>query len=344
MQDHDLLERIANLEKQIEFVKNSKMNYLTAAVLMLAIVAAIPYFSANSEISIQPPENAKHSTGKQDIIRARKIEIYNDADEQIATISSSIIQIGSDDQKTIISPAGIVSTCAYEKIASIGSAPEKVPGVTKATLLSADGLANAYFTNAGIFPIINISSEFDDTAISLFAYNSIEQRMKEENCFSSMSHAFLFEPSKIKISTNASASQFEIFGNNQNSVYDKNFQPNMNPLISIATNDAGMGEIAIFGNQIDSKKYKFPIRSPEIRLSHSYGPEITISDKNQNTRINIGVDEESLAKIDIYDSNGNSRSTLGSSKLVNKKGQKITCPESTLVLFDADGKVLFEAP
>jgi len=343
-ENHDLLERIADLEKQMELMKQSKMNYLTAAVLILTIVAAIPYFSTNTEISSRPAVNYIHSTEKQDTIRVRKIEIYNDADEQVATISSSVILIGSEDMRTVITPSGIGVGCAYEKSPGIGSAPIKVSGVSKMTILSSDGMSNTYVTGSGTFPIIEISSEFDDAEISMFAYNSIEQRMKEDKGFSSPMYASLFEPPKIKISTNASVSQFEIFGKYQNSADDKGFEPRHYPLISIAANEDGMGEIAIFGNQIDSNKYKIPVRSPEIKLSHSYGPEITISDNNRNTRISIGVNDKSEASIGLYDSKENIRGAFGSSTLVNKKGQTIVCPESTLVLFKEDGKVAFEAP
>lgn len=59
-------------------------------------------------------------------------------------------------------------------------------------------------------------------------------------------------------------------------------------------------------------------------------------------RITVGKDETAVS---VFDERLNLRATLGSVDLETKKtGSKITRPPSSLVLFDKEGTVIFEAP
>jgi hypothetical protein len=74
-------------------------------------------------------------------------------------------------------------------------------------------------------------------------------------------------------------------------------------------------------------------------------PVITMTDRNGKRRVNVQVDQSGNASIQIKDANGNDRAVLGATELVGiQTGSVELRPDSSLVLFDRDGKVLYSIP
>lgn len=74
------------------------------------------------------------------------------------------------------------------------------------------------------------------------------------------------------------------------------------------------------------------------------GPEFLLSDEKGNKRTTLDVLGDGPA-LDLFDVNGNHRAALGVTSFEGAKaGEKGTTAESSLLLFDKDGKVLWQAP
>ncbi len=86
--------------------------------------------------------------------------------------------------------------------------------------------------------------------------------------------------------------------------------------------------------------------SARTRVSKKYvnlqGDGLLMNAPEGVIRITVGKDETAVS---VFDERHNLRATLGSVGLETKKtGSKITRPPSSLVLFDKEGAVIFEAP
>lgn len=73
------------------------------------------------------------------------------------------------------------------------------------------------------------------------------------------------------------------------------------------------------------------------------GPEINLIDVNDKLRATLTVWENSPG-LYLYDKNGKTRAGLGAIQTDSKDGRTITYPESSLLLFGPDGKVIWQAP
>ncbi|MBX3043467.1 MAG: hypothetical protein KIT33_05105 [Candidatus Kapabacteria bacterium] len=65
---------------------------------------------------------------------------------------------------------------------------------------------------------------------------------------------------------------------------------------------------------------------------------------NYQPRIEIANDKDDGAYIKIYDNKYNLRTSIGNTTTIDNKGRKINNPESSIILFDENGKGLFQAP
>lgn len=81
----------------------------------------------------------------------------------------------------------------------------------------------------------------------------------------------------------------------------------------------------------------------EASFKQGQGPYFHLSDTEFNPRVILSY-QGGQPKVTILDQNSSERAVLGCTATQNNKGQTISCPESTLTLFDPDGKVLHQAP
>ena len=71
-------------------------------------------------------------------------------------------------------------------------------------------------------------------------------------------------------------------------------------------------------------------------------PHVSLFDKHAEIRVDIGVRDPAVS---LYDTDGRLRAALGATKLeMTRTGPVEQTPESSLVLFDKEGKVLWRAP
>ena len=67
--------------------------------------------------------------------------------------------------------------------------------------------------------------------------------------------------------------------------------------------------------------------------------------KGKKLRAHLGLNEQGNAALTLWDKNKKSRAVLGATSLQTIKTEEVTMrPESSLVLFDKDGKVMWQAP
>ena len=84
-----------------------------------------------------------------------------------------------------------------------------------------------------------------------------------------------------------------------------------------------------------------PLESPEALVTAS---SLAFKDKGQ-VRATAGLWPDGSPRIALYDANKNTRAVFGSTELETRKTRERTrLPESSLVLFDKDGKVIWQAP
>ena len=73
-------------------------------------------------------------------------------------------------------------------------------------------------------------------------------------------------------------------------------------------------------------------------------PSLDICDTRGEGRVSLGVSNE-LPFVHLLDKNGRSRATIGAAEISDERtGAKTTTAENTLTLFDAKGKVIWQAP
>ena len=74
------------------------------------------------------------------------------------------------------------------------------------------------------------------------------------------------------------------------------------------------------------------------------GPRLSLHDENRKGRVGLGVDKDG-PRLGLYDEKGKIRAALGRTELeAIKTGTVEQRAESSLVLFDRDGKVLWQTP
>lgn len=69
---------------------------------------------------------------------------------------------------------------------------------------------------------------------------------------------------------------------------------------------------------------------------------LSLSDENGKTRASLDVDKDG-PKLYLFDENESFRLVAGTTELVTSNGKKIKYPESSLILFGPDGKVIWSA-
>ena len=88
----------------------------------------------------------------------------------------------------------------------------------------------------------------------------------------------------------------------------------------------------------------------KTRLSLSHHSDLKLSsfvmtDETLQERIRLNVSGEYGASVNLYDSDGHHRAVLGrTGTQVISTGEQRRSPESSLHLYDREGKVLFQAP
>ena len=70
---------------------------------------------------------------------------------------------------------------------------------------------------------------------------------------------------------------------------------------------------------------------------------LALNDKNGKSRIVLGVAKEG-PMLGLNDADGKTRAVLGITQTTTPDGKVITYPESSLLLFDPNGNVIWEAP
>jgi hypothetical protein len=73
------------------------------------------------------------------------------------------------------------------------------------------------------------------------------------------------------------------------------------------------------------------------------GPTLALSDDNGKPRDVLATNKDG-PMLTLLDGNGKNRACLGINKTTTPDGKVITYPESSLLLFDPNGKVIWEAP
>jgi hypothetical protein len=73
------------------------------------------------------------------------------------------------------------------------------------------------------------------------------------------------------------------------------------------------------------------------------GPSLFLADENGKPRASLSADEDG-PRLALYDANNQTRANLGIGRTTTPDGKTITYPESSLILFKPDGKVIWIAP
>lgn len=73
------------------------------------------------------------------------------------------------------------------------------------------------------------------------------------------------------------------------------------------------------------------------------GLSLVLYDENEKSRVSMAVNEDGPA-LSLSDENGKTRALLGRGQTKNSDGVVISLPESSLILFGADEKVIWSAP
>lgn len=77
-------------------------------------------------------------------------------------------------------------------------------------------------------------------------------------------------------------------------------------------------------------------------FANEVGSTVVLRDPAGNVRMSLFADKDGPS-ICLNDATGKTRAQIGCVSLSNRKGQVTTNPESSLVLFGPDGKVIFDA-
>ncbi|NIA08179.1 MAG: hypothetical protein GWP14_11195 [Actinobacteria bacterium] len=73
------------------------------------------------------------------------------------------------------------------------------------------------------------------------------------------------------------------------------------------------------------------------------GPGLNLVDENGGIRVALCLDKD-RPMLDLRDENGKSRAVLGSGRTTAPDGKIISYPESSLLLFGPEGKIIWQAP
>jgi len=80
-----------------------------------------------------------------------------------------------------------------------------------------------------------------------------------------------------------------------------------------------------------------------LTVNANGGGSLFLHDKNNRTRIGLSAGEKG-SMLFLNDENENHRAVFGVAETVTLDGKTITYPESSLLLFGPDGKVIWQAP
>jgi hypothetical protein len=72
------------------------------------------------------------------------------------------------------------------------------------------------------------------------------------------------------------------------------------------------------------------------------GPGLNLLDENGKPRAGLGVSKDGPTLI-LIDENGKGRATVGVTQTTTPDGRTTTYPESSLLLFGSDGKIIWQA-
>lgn len=81
-----------------------------------------------------------------------------------------------------------------------------------------------------------------------------------------------------------------------------------------------------------------------LLASYKAGPILMLFGENGETRGIFGQAEEVGTRLKIYDRAGTARATVGAVGTKTSDGREISYPESTVLLYDAEGAVTWSAP
>jgi len=81
-----------------------------------------------------------------------------------------------------------------------------------------------------------------------------------------------------------------------------------------------------------------------LYLDKSGRPDLWLSDENGKTRASLDLTESGQPALTLDDENGNERASLGATGTTTTDGRKVSYPESSLLLFGQDGKLVWQAP
>jgi hypothetical protein len=79
-----------------------------------------------------------------------------------------------------------------------------------------------------------------------------------------------------------------------------------------------------------------------ITVVNKEGPGLNLLDENRKPRIGLTVPKEGPG-MTLNDEKGESRATVGVTQTTSRDGKTTTYPESSMLLFGADGKVIWQA-
>jgi hypothetical protein len=104
------------------------------------------------------------------------------------------------------------------------------------------------------------------------------------------------------------------------------------PLIILAANK-GLPSLSLSDEKL---------RLRALLVAGNQGGNLQLLDENQHSRILLGVLKRGPSLL-LYDEKGNERFKAGMAETVSPEGKTITYPESSLILFGPDGRVIWSA-
>jgi hypothetical protein len=122
---------------------------------------------------------------------------------------------------------------------------------------------------------------------------------------------------------------------------------NNSPMMSLADED-GNSRITLFWSKISTglmiygENYKNLASLSAIKVGAGLAAGLVVCDENGNPRIRLNAFKDG-PKLTILDENGKDRFAAGNAQTETPDGKTITYPESSLILFGPDGKVIWSA-
>jgi hypothetical protein len=114
--------------------------------------------------------------------------------------------------------------------------------------------------------------------------------------------------------------------------------------------DKGHGIVSLFADEkVSGLSLHVPGQNPDetqgcaILAAGKDGPGLCLSDKNGQERASL-VMREGGPELRVSDEKGNARATVGVTHAKTLDGRMITYPESSILLYGTDSKVIWHAP